>query len=144
MPKHFGELQKLGYALRKQLDPATAPPARSLAVYTHGMSRRFIALIVVLVMGLQGPFLAMAAAPGMTATGHCCPGHQSGHDDNGCPPCPAGVLVGTCSAGSPVFATSLCTHISLSLRPVSFLLSALDSVPFVTESPDPRFRPPIV
>lgn len=108
------------------------------------MSSRFVALVVVLVMGLQAPFLAMAAAPGMTATGHCCPGHQSGHDGNGCLPCPAGVLVGTCSAGSPVFAASLCTQISLRLRPTGFLLSDLDSVPFVTESPDPHFRPPIV
>lgn len=108
------------------------------------MSRRFIALIVVLVMGLQGPLLAIAAVPGMTATGDCCPGHQTGHDGNGCPPCPAGVLVGTCNAGSPGSTATLYTQVSLLLRPTSFLLLALDSVPFVTESPDPRFRPPIV
>jgi len=116
----------------------------SLAVYTHLMSRRFVALIVVLLMGLQGPLLAMAAAPGMTTTGPCCPGHQPGHNGNGCPPCPAGVPVSTCSAGSLVSAASPGTQISLLMRPTGFLLSQLDSVPFGTQSPDPRFRPPIV
>jgi len=61
------------------------------------MSRRFIGLLVVLVMGLQGPILAYAAVS--TATAHCCPSQESGNPGNGCSSCPAGVLAGACCAG---------------------------------------------
>ena len=71
------------------------------------MSRRLIALLVVLVMGLQGPILAFAAASTTTGAAHCCPGHESGVAGNRCAPCPASVLAGTCCAASPVFTASL-------------------------------------
>jgi hypothetical protein len=108
------------------------------------MSRRFIALLVVLVMGLQGPILAFASASTTTAAAHCCPGHELGTAGKGCLPCPAAVLAGTCCASSPGFTAILYSQISLLIRPSSLLLSKSDSVPFVTESPPPNFRPPIV
>jgi hypothetical protein len=113
-------------------------------VYTKFMNRRFIALLVVLVMGLQGPILALAAASTTAAAAHCCPGHQSGTASNACSPCPTGVLAATCCAGSPAFTATLYSQISLLIRPSSLLLSESDSVPFVTERPTPNFRPPIV
>jgi len=116
----------------------------SHAVYTVVMSRRFIALLVVLVMGLQGPILAFAAAATTTVTAHCCPGHDSGIAGNGCSPCPAGVLAGTCCAGSPVFTARLDSQIPIFMPASTLLLSQSDSIAFVTESPTPNFRPPIV
>ena len=122
---------------------AYAQLPRLAQVYTALMSRRLIALLVVLVMSLQGPFLAYAAAS-TTAAAHCCPGQESGIAGNECPPCPAGVLAGACCAGSPVFTAILYPHISLLVSSSRLLLSESDSVPFATESPTPRFRPPIV
>lgn len=107
------------------------------------MSRRFIAFIVVLVIGLQGPILAFEVASA-TAAAHCCPGNESGNASNGCSSCPAGVLAGSGCAVSPVFTAMLNTQISLLIPPLSFLLPESDSVSFVTEIPAPQFRPPIV
>jgi hypothetical protein len=117
--------------------------AGPLEVYTQVMSRRFIALLVVLVMGLQGPILAFAAASPMAA-GHCCPGHQSGTAGNGCTSCPAGVLAATCCATNSVTTAMLSSPVSLLASPSGHLLPESGSVSFATENPAPQFRPPIV
>jgi len=122
---------------------ASARFPRLAQVYTALMSRRLIALLCVLVMGLQGPLLAYAAAS-TTAAAHCCPGQESGTAGSDCPPCPTGVLAGACCAGSPVFTAMLYPQISLLVTSSRLLLPESGSVPFATESPTPRFRPPIV
>jgi hypothetical protein len=108
------------------------------------MNRRLIVLLVVLVMGLQGPILAYAAGSTPTTAEHCCPGHDSGNAGNGCTSCPADVLAGTCCAGGAFFAVTLDSQISLLNLPSSLLPSESGSVSFATECPTPQFRPPIV
>lgn len=120
-------------------------PKGPVAVYTEVMSRRCIALLLILVTGLQGNFLAFA--PELTAStgaAHCCPGHASGIAGDGCSRCPAGVLSGSCGAGSPVFTAMLNTQFSELVSPARYTLSESGSVSFTTEIPSPHFRPPIV
>jgi len=112
-------------------------------VYTQAMSRRFIALLVVLVMGLQGPIVAFAGAS-PTAAGHCCPDHRSGNAANGCTSCPAGVLAATCCAANSASTAILSSPVSPVAPPTGHLLPESGSVSFATENPTPQFRPPIV
>lgn len=118
----------------------------SLAVYTYSVSRRFIALLIVFVVALQGPALAYAAASTVsTTTTHCCPGHELGNAGNGCNSCPAGVLAaGGCCAGCAVFIAMPSSQLSLWAPPLNLLPSESRSVSFDTESPTPQIRPPIV
>lgn len=115
-----------------------------LAVYTETMSRRLVALLIVLVMGLQGPILSYAAGSTPTASGHCCPDHDPGKTSNGCSSCPASVLAGGCCASSASFAVTPRLLISQLVRPSILLPSESGSVSFATECPTPQFRPPIV
>ena len=116
----------------------------SLAVYTEIMSRRFIALLAVLLVGLQVPILTFAPGATTTAAADCCPGNELGHAGNGCPPCPAGVLAGMCCAASSFFTASFGSQASPSVSSSRFLLIESGSTPFVSESLTPNFRPPIV
>jgi len=115
-----------------------------LAVYTESMKRRLTALLIVLVMGLQGPMLAHAAGSAAATAGHCCPGQASGNAGNDSSSCPAGVLAGVCCLGSVSFTALLHLQISPLIPTPSLLPSESVSVSFATESPTPQFRPPIV
>lgn len=122
--------------------PAASP--RSFAVYTESMGQRLVALLVVLVMGLQGPVLAYASGSAAPTAAHCCPGTDTGHSGNGCSSCPDTVAAGACCAGSAFFATMTDVPTSLTVAPPSLLLTQAGSVSFATECPSPQFRPPIV
>ena len=113
------------------------------------MNSRFIALLLVLAMGLQGPLLAYAAAPGAsgpgTATISVCPDGtvlQAGNDCSSC--CSHGSIPAGCIA---VCAVPMATPV-LAIVDWAFALEAAPptsvSVSFVGQRPDPLIRPPIV
>src|ERR1700732_3362120 len=107
------------------------------------MSRRLVALLVMLAISLQGPTLAYAAAtaaktmPASCASNLLC---QDGND-NSC--CPQGMLPGPCCAGGLVFAGMPAALITPPAIPSQLLPSCSDSLAFATERPSPLLRPPI-
>jgi len=106
------------------------------------MNRRFVGLLVVLAISLQGPSLAYAAAAGAKTMPASCADHilgQSGSDD-AC--CPQGLLPGACCAGGLVL-TGMPSAPVLPAAPLHLLPPASGSVPFATERPSPLLRPPI-
>ena len=112
------------------------------------MTRRFLALVIVWAMGLQGPLVAYATASTLAgaalSTQADCPGGaaRSSSGDSSC--CPHSALASACCAGSVVFTTPGPFH----LLPREALLAlsppAADALPFATERPGPELRPPIV
>ena len=106
------------------------------------MNRRFVGLLVVLAISLQGPSLAYAAAAAAKAMPASCASHilgQSG-SDNSC--CPQG-LTGVCCAGGLVVTGMLSAPVTLPAAPLHLAPFASGSVPFATERPSPLLRPPI-
>src|ERR1700730_5586593 len=101
------------------------------------MNLRFVGLLVVLAISLQGPSLAYAAAAAAKTMPASCAGHvlgQSGSDDS-C--CPQGMLPGACCAGARVPTGMPTAPVTLSAVPLHLLPSAAGSVPFATERPSP-------
>lgn len=105
------------------------------------MNRRFVALLLILSLGLQGPSFAYAAAKTMSPA---CAGHtlgQNGHEN--CPCCPQGSAPGLCCTGAVVF-TGMSVELSMPLvTPVYRLPVASGLVAFASERPTPLLRPPI-
>jgi hypothetical protein len=108
------------------------------------MSCRFVAFVIMLAIGLQGPSLAYAAAVTSKTMRSDCASHmvdQSGHTNESC--CPDNLSPGLCCAGGVVFGgtpTLLLTRISI---PAHLLPPDSGSVAFATERPSPPLRPPI-
>jgi len=108
------------------------------------MNRRFVALLVVLAISLQGPSLAYAAALTAKTMPAACAGQVLGHsgtDDSSC--CPQGILPGLCCAGGLVFTGMPSAPITLLSVSLHLLPAASGSVAFATERPAPLLRPPI-
>jgi hypothetical protein len=106
------------------------------------MNRRLVALLVVLVISLQGASLAYAAAAAAKTMPTSCADHilgQSG-SDNSC--CPQG-MAGVCCAGGLALTGMPSAPVTLPAAPLHLLLSRSGSVPFTTERPSPLLRPPI-
>jgi hypothetical protein len=108
------------------------------------VNRRFIALLVILAICLQGPSLAYASAAATQNMPTSCAGHTLGHSGHNSPCCcPQGVAPGLCCAGGLVFTgTSSALLIPLS-QPLQLLSSISGSTRFATECPTPLLRPPI-
>jgi hypothetical protein len=108
------------------------------------MNRRFVAYLIMLMIGLQGPSLAYAAALTAKTMPAGCASHvlsQDGHDKASC--CPDNVSAGLCCSPGVVFGGApslLVTHLS---SPTSLLPPDSGSVAFATERPSPPLRPPI-
>jgi hypothetical protein len=107
------------------------------------VNRRFVAFLIMLAIGLQGPSLAYAAAVAAKTMPTGCAGHvlgQNGQDDS-C--CPQGVAPGLCCAGGLVF-SGMPSALGLPLSGrIYFLPTVSGSVAFASERPTPLLRPPI-
>jgi hypothetical protein len=118
--------------------------AGSETSYTSFVNRRFVAFLVMLAIGLQGPSLAYAAALTAKSMPTGCANHvpgQSGYNNSSC--CPDNMAPGLCCAGGVVFGgtpTLLLTRISV---PARLLPADSGSVAFATQRPPPPLRPPI-
>jgi hypothetical protein len=107
------------------------------------MNRRFVALLVVLAIALQGPSLAYASAAAAKTMPAPCAGHMlcDPCSNNSC--CPEGMLPGTCSAGGIVFTGMPSMIVPPSVASSNLLPFTSDSPAFATERPSPLLRPPI-
>ena len=109
------------------------------------MNRRFVAFLIVLAIGLQGPSPAYAAAVTAKTMPAGCAGHtlgQSGPDN--CPCCPQGTAPGLCCAGGIAF-TGMPSALGIPIMtPVYRLPAASGLAAFATERPTPLLRPPIL
>src|SRR3977135_773871 len=106
------------------------------------MDRRFVGLLVVLAISLQGPSLAAAGAATAQTMPASCASHilgQSGSDNSCCPQS----IPGVCCAGGLVVTGMLSAPVTLPAAPLHLVPSASGSVPFATERPSPLLRPPI-
>jgi hypothetical protein len=109
------------------------------------MNRRFVVLLVVLAISLQGPSFAYAAALSAKTMPAACAGQVLGHsgaDDSSC--CPHGILPGLCCAGGLVFTGMPSAPLALLSVSLRLMPAASGSVAFTTELPAPLLRPPIV
>lgn len=108
------------------------------------VNRRFVAFVIMLVIGLQGPSLAYASAVTTKTMPPACAGQAMGQNGcDGCPCCPAGSAPGACCTGGIVF-TGLSSALVIPLIvPVYRLPAAAGFVGFATERPTPLLRPPI-
>lgn len=108
------------------------------------MNRRFVAFLIMLAIGLQGPSLAYASALTAKTMPPASAGHtlaQSGTDN--CPCCPQGGAPGLCCSGGIVF-TGVPSALSVPLLvPVYRMPVVSGLVAFATERPTPLLRPPI-
>ena len=106
------------------------------------MNRRFVGLLVVLAISLQGPSLAYAAAATAKTMPASCASHILGQSasDNSC--CPQS-MPGVCCAGGLVVTGMLPAPVTLAAAPLHLLPTRSGSVPFATERPSPLLRPPI-
>jgi hypothetical protein len=108
------------------------------------VNRRFVAFVIMLAIGLQGPSLAYAAAASTKTTPAGCVGEtlgQSGHDNGSC--CPQGSAPGLCCAGGIVFTGMPSALVTPLITPVYRLPAASGFVAFATERPALLLRPPI-
>jgi hypothetical protein len=106
------------------------------------MNRRFVGLLVVLAISLQGPTLGYAAAAAAKTMPASCASHilGQGGSDNAC--CPQGLLPGVCCAGGLTLTGMPSAPVTLPAAPLHLLPSPSGSVPFATERPSPLLRPP--
>lgn len=112
--------------------------------YTVRVNRRFVAFVIMVAMGLQGPSLAYASAVTTKTMPPACAGQmvaQNGCD--GCPCCPPGSGPGVCCTGGLVFTGIPSALIVPLVVPVYRLPAAPGFVGFATERPTPLLRPPI-
>jgi hypothetical protein len=108
------------------------------------MNRRFIAFLIMLAIGLQGPSLAYAAAVSAKTMPARCADHtlgQNDHDDGSC--CPQGSAPGLCCAGGLVFTGMPSAPVIPLIIPVYRMPAASGVVAFATKRPTPLLRPPI-
>lgn len=112
--------------------------------YTAHVNRRFVAFLIMLVIGVQGPSLAYASGLTAKTLPPACAGHtldQSGHDN--CPCCPEGSAPGLCCSGG-IALTGMPSALATPLIiPVYRMPAASGFVAFATERPTPLLRPPI-
>jgi hypothetical protein len=108
------------------------------------MNRRFVWLLVMLAIALQGPILAYAGVASAKTMAAPCTGHalsQSGNDDSSC--CPQRIAPGVCCAGGTVL-TAIPSALPMPpMVPSRFVPSASGSVAFATQRSIPLLRPPI-
>jgi hypothetical protein len=121
------------------------PHARSGLVQarlTH-MSRRFVPLVVLVAISLQGPILAYAGAVTAKTVTPACAAHLPGHDgaDDSC--CPQGILPGLCCAGGLVLTAVPSAAVTVPAVPLHLMPLPAGFVAFATERPAPLLRPPI-
>jgi hypothetical protein len=108
------------------------------------MNRRFVAILLILAIGLQGPSLAYAAALTAKTMPTGCASYmlsQDGHDNASC--CPDNIGAGLCCSAGVVFGgvpSLLLTRIS---SPARLLPPDSGAVTLATERPSPPLRPPI-
>ncbi len=107
------------------------------------MSRRVIALLVVLVISVQGPTFAYADAAAAKTVPAACAGHMLGHHGGHDCCCPEGMLPGPCCAGGLVVTGMPSATVSAPAVASRLLPSNSGSVAFATERPSPLLRPPI-
>jgi hypothetical protein len=108
------------------------------------VNRRFIALLVMLAIGLQGPILAYAGVANAKTMPTTCAGHtpaHSGNDDSSC--CPQGIAPGICCAGGMVLTGIPSTPVTRPAERLHLSPPASGPVAFATERPTPLIRPPI-
>jgi hypothetical protein len=108
------------------------------------VNRRFVAFLIMLAIGLQGPSLAYAAAMTAKTMPAGCAGQtlgQNGHDN--CPCCPQGSAPGLCCTGGIVFTGMASALVMPLIMPVYRMPAASSFVAFATERPTPLLRPPI-
>jgi hypothetical protein len=107
------------------------------------VNRRFVALLVVLAIGLQGPILAYAGAVTAKTVPPGCAGHVLGQNgtDGSC--CPQGILPGLCCAGGLVLTAVPSAPVTVPAVPLRLVVFPAGSIPFATERPAPLLRPPI-
>jgi len=107
------------------------------------MSHRFVALLVMLAISLQGPILAYAGVASAKTTPAACAGHALGHgsDDSSC--CPQGIAPGICCAGGLLLAGIPSSPLAPPAVPSHLAPCASGSVAFATQRPTPLLRPPI-
>jgi hypothetical protein len=107
------------------------------------MKPRFVAFLIMLAIGLQGPSLAYAAAVTAKTMPAACAGHtldQNGQDNCLC--CPQGSAPGLCCSG--IVFTGLPSALVFPITiPVYRTPAASGFVAFATERPTPLLRPPI-
>lgn len=108
------------------------------------VKRRFVVLVIMLVIGLQGPSLAYASAVTTKTMPPACAGHTVGQNGcDGCPCCPPGSAPGVCCTGGVVFTGMSSALVIPLVIPVYRLPAAAGFVDFATERPTPPLRPPI-
>lgn len=108
------------------------------------MNRRFLAFLIMLAIGLQGPSLAYAAAVSAKTMPVGCAGHtlgHSAHNNGSC--CPQGSTPGVCCAGGIVFTGMPSALVIPLIIPVYRMPVASGYAGFATERPTPLLRPPI-
>jgi hypothetical protein len=108
------------------------------------VNRRFVAFLIVLAIGLQGPSLAYAAAVTAKTMPPACAGHtlgQYGNDNRPC--CPQGCAPGLCCTGGIVFTGMPSALVIPLIIPVYRMPAASRFLAFATERPTPLLRPPI-
>jgi hypothetical protein len=108
------------------------------------MNRRFVAFLIVLAIGLQGPSLAYAAAVTAKTMPAGCAGHTLGQSDHEkCPCCPQGCASGLCCTGGSAFTGTPSALVIPLIIPVYRMPARSGFVAFATERPTPLLRPPI-
>jgi hypothetical protein len=108
------------------------------------MNRRFVAFLIMLAIGLQGPSIAYAAAVTAKTMPLACAGHTVGQNSpHYCPCCPQGSAPGLCCAGGIVFTGMPSALVIPLMVPIYRMPAASGFVAFATERPTPLLRPPI-
>jgi hypothetical protein len=108
------------------------------------VNRRFIALLVMLAIGLQGPILAYAGTVTAKTMPAGCTGHTLGHSsDNDSSCCPQGIAAGFCCAGGIVLTGIPSTQVTRHAERPHLSPPASGPVAFASERPTPLIRPPI-
>jgi hypothetical protein len=108
------------------------------------MNRRFVAFLVMLAIGLQGPSLAYAAALTAKTVPTGCASHMVGHSGHQNPSCcPDPMTAALCCAVGIVLGGASQLHPPRISTPTRLSPPESGSVAFATERPIPPLRPPI-
>jgi hypothetical protein len=105
------------------------------------MNRRFVAFLVMMAIGLQGPSLAYAAALTAETMPNGCTSHVLGQSGSSC--CPDNVGPGLCCSGGIVLGGAPSPLIARNSLAARLLPPDSGSVAVATERPSPPLRPPI-
>jgi hypothetical protein len=108
------------------------------------MNRRFVALLIVFVIALQGPRLAYANALTAKTMPAGCASHVVGHSGQEAPSCcPDTLTAALCCSVGMVFGGAPALHLARAPLAAHRLPPESGSVVFATEHPIPPLRPPI-